>query len=877
MDAFDSAEVSCRICHDTIKDINAAVTPCRCKGSMKFVHVMCMEEYLRTTNKTACEICKFEYKINKVYKENTPETMPMKHIIYQATMEMLRGFKIIAGLIYTFGKRIPSVYTNGVVFSSAFGDYGMIKMGILGTLLCMGHNSFISSIVSAMKRTTRRRMNPRRTIDALQMEIHSRMESTSVATTYSDLENEDSIEASSSMDDISSDDTLSYGSLVVTFSFPTLATFRRDILCFFKTTWISIILWGFRSMGYSQLVALPVLQSILGKSRELSDFVLRTCIEPSFIEESSILDVLDLLMGLSLLGACALIVLSAARHWQKQPFLNVAYSIAKVYFFSTILTLHFLVILGYALHWAVFRFVNGEECVFILKNIYCNLLLHAMIGCFISVFKKKIWLSIAEHLRPGLYSSRETGDSFALLFKYVQHTHGIRIFKRMAVNTLWMICNILIFMLFNASIIPKLRVESTLHAFLFIKIGLMAIYNFNSINKLLGAMTNVCILTLSRSLGLDNYLYNRVVDDFDKNRLCWDINTANHDENDKRKVVKINAVLKKYRNSVSRSESSAESIEQCDITTEHQMNSKETMLNEKEAMINSKETMINGKDASKTEAIKIKRIQRSKDEQERMLFQKYEITDTKIRRYFGMPHNRKISIFYRPKFFALSRIIIYLSCLIFLHVFGFFIFELSGNVVSALPSCIHEKYFGALVLFTAISILKAAAFFLPQNEFHSKRYHFLKSSIIYVYCNILWPLIFTVGYVAFNCRNGSIISFSNVLGAAVACSSVVRFVITNIFLAMPIERYSVRHLFNQLAFIISLKAFLFLCYTFLNDYFGVLRFIKLATIVAVSSGVFFLFMKLIFTDWSKIVKEGLYFERYDVENYNHEDSVAAQE
>ena len=62
---------TCRICYDTEKENNLLINPCRCTGSVKYVHEECLKTWLLSTNEDlnnrACELChtsfQMEYKI----------------------------------------------------------------------------------------------------------------------------------------------------------------------------------------------------------------------------------------------------------------------------------------------------------------------------------------------------------------------------------------------------------------------------------------------------------------------------------------------------------------------------------------------------------------------------------------------------------------------------------------------------------------------------------------------------------------------------------------------------------------------------------------------------------------------------------------------
>lgn len=55
----------CRICQedDTHEKL---YSPCMCAGSVGFVHISCLEKWLRTNGRTQCELCSFSFPVEKV-------------------------------------------------------------------------------------------------------------------------------------------------------------------------------------------------------------------------------------------------------------------------------------------------------------------------------------------------------------------------------------------------------------------------------------------------------------------------------------------------------------------------------------------------------------------------------------------------------------------------------------------------------------------------------------------------------------------------------------------------------------------------------------------------------------------------------------------
>ena len=61
----------CKICYDGESDDKTLVNPCRCQGSMKYIHLECLKKWLGDKDVThtppVCEICKHIYKVNLMH------------------------------------------------------------------------------------------------------------------------------------------------------------------------------------------------------------------------------------------------------------------------------------------------------------------------------------------------------------------------------------------------------------------------------------------------------------------------------------------------------------------------------------------------------------------------------------------------------------------------------------------------------------------------------------------------------------------------------------------------------------------------------------------------------------------------------------------
>ncbi|XP_053112260.1 E3 ubiquitin-protein ligase MARCHF1 isoform X2 [Hemicordylus capensis] len=59
-DWSDDFEV-CRICHCEGDDESPLITPCRCTGTLRFVHQACLHQWIKSSDTRCCELCKYDF------------------------------------------------------------------------------------------------------------------------------------------------------------------------------------------------------------------------------------------------------------------------------------------------------------------------------------------------------------------------------------------------------------------------------------------------------------------------------------------------------------------------------------------------------------------------------------------------------------------------------------------------------------------------------------------------------------------------------------------------------------------------------------------------------------------------------------------------
>lgn len=83
---------SCRICRGEGTPEEPLFFPCKCSGSIKYVHQECLMEWLSHTQKKHCELCKTSFRFTKLYHPGMPNRIPTSVFIRRAALHVLNMF-----------------------------------------------------------------------------------------------------------------------------------------------------------------------------------------------------------------------------------------------------------------------------------------------------------------------------------------------------------------------------------------------------------------------------------------------------------------------------------------------------------------------------------------------------------------------------------------------------------------------------------------------------------------------------------------------------------------------------------------------------------------------------------------------------------------
>ncbi|KAI3382936.1 hypothetical protein SNEBB_001726 [Seison nebaliae] len=102
----------CRVCRSEGVIGKDLFYPCRCSGSIKFIHQQCLKQWMNYSRSATCELCKFKFNFQKVYLPGTPSRMSfflLLRAMFMFVVGKLRGIFHIGFAIFCWTIFVPLV------------------------------------------------------------------------------------------------------------------------------------------------------------------------------------------------------------------------------------------------------------------------------------------------------------------------------------------------------------------------------------------------------------------------------------------------------------------------------------------------------------------------------------------------------------------------------------------------------------------------------------------------------------------------------------------------------------------------------------------------------------------------------------------------
>ncbi|KAG6041491.1 hypothetical protein E4U41_004068 [Claviceps citrina] len=97
----DTAPAICRICRGEGTSTEPLFYPCKCSGSIKYVHQDCLMEWLSHSQKKYCELCKTSFRFTKLYDPDMPQSLPLHVFLEHMTKYIIRNLLIWLRVVVT--------------------------------------------------------------------------------------------------------------------------------------------------------------------------------------------------------------------------------------------------------------------------------------------------------------------------------------------------------------------------------------------------------------------------------------------------------------------------------------------------------------------------------------------------------------------------------------------------------------------------------------------------------------------------------------------------------------------------------------------------------------------------------------------------------
>ncbi|GMK59202.1 hypothetical protein CspeluHIS016_0702170 [Cutaneotrichosporon spelunceum] len=135
--SFDEEGDLCRVCRTEAEESKPLIYPCKCSGSVRYVHSDCLQEWLSRSKKRYCEICGHPYTFTKVYPSSLPSVIP--------TMVYIRQSLFVAGRLAWRVMRVCFAIISWLVLLP------IITMAALRVILAFANHMNYSSLTYGLQ------------------------------------------------------------------------------------------------------------------------------------------------------------------------------------------------------------------------------------------------------------------------------------------------------------------------------------------------------------------------------------------------------------------------------------------------------------------------------------------------------------------------------------------------------------------------------------------------------------------------------------------------------------------------------------------------------------------------------------------------------
>lgn len=579
---------SCKICHMGEMRGNRLCNPCKCSGTIKYIHKECLLSWMSCSRTERCDICHYEYKFRDVYKPDTPRVLPLSILIKGAVDMGCRTAVVLAWYFSQIAKWAGVFYINGATFLVSTGlcsrgtlctsncTLVCLVCGIPLTWLAQMHQYLFCQIQRKFGSESRRRMviNTRAVLESM---IRDRLDAPggepmsgvdtgegSQSVSRRDV-GEDEVAAGHTHDaGVSSqgeqqeeqDEDVEPKDPEDEISEESGASTAREAMEFTGAEEIgsrpsSEHRWEFSLKaavcGILSLTApISFLPAMYAVSRVIPVYIPYPSFN-TFLEQVDMMHIYSRLIGFGLVFWLVVHTTGGIRknvHHEKLKFIHV---FLKIYYIIFLNMFIMYLTFGLVIHYMFGNILNSGVYILDLKDEYgtlingaVSLVFHMSIGYTFSMMIRNVCLKFKKYFRPGLlyfipddedskmdelYEASKTRTS-EILFRITTYLVVFSMFYGAGFAAARHLCS-------GTGV--RLSVRSLLKLSIVCKVFSVVLYSNDILGDYMVSGLNKVIKLQSRLLDMENFLYNTPMERYDRGRLMW---CTNRDKLFRRQHVK---------------------------------------------------------------------------------------------------------------------------------------------------------------------------------------------------------------------------------------------------------------------------------------------------------------------------------------------------
>lgn len=869
----------CKICQSSLDDTDnqlSFVHPCKCKGSIKYIHEECLNEWISLSKKTKCEICGYSFQFKKTFKPNTPQKIPATYVILfflKKILEfLLNALCSILSVSKAFGIFILNFYickfylipseSARILFIETF---TFMSIGVLQSV-------FIKKTINTLS-MVRARISNNEVLENLLSEVSTRNDSVHSQLTAAPEANSESndLDDQAVVNNFASEDFVISSDIL--FRRPTLGNLKQDLILALSLSHVTVI---------SALVlhCSKIISYIFGP---LDDIIFARTFPKffSFCDDTELTSFYLASFTISLLISLLLIVLNTLKSRTSIRSFKTAFYVLKVHTIIILTTIFTSISIGCIVHFTFSYKMNNYIPIFKFHDsTLISICIHMIIGGFFTFLIRETYYRLSKKFRPGFLVSPPKNSSYTSLIEISSRLS----FKDFIVKSMFSFCYICFI---PCSIIlialPKMNLSFAFEPTVFSCIHFKTVFilgsNASNIAKFFAQTFSLIAKLFSSIFNVDNYIYNRKTPIPNKLQLVWSLNIPFTNNEYLTMIDKINSTIKEAgkfqenntktsegqekkitsRNSINpeeniprnrngrnfniqstsrgtnienpqseemigdlitgnesenlneinksvveekRNASYAERLSKDPISTFTSDIDSSELVNYQSSFVSSFDYSSGRNRNSKTSQTLIKSIQNG---EMKKILDRYEINDRRIAKYYGVKHNRRISIFYRPSNFVIFKSLWLTSNFIFIQLFFYLIFKFAYLICQKILFKTEEFKSVSFVYLCALilsSLCKLTRVLRKENVFKFKA--FLNPLILTTYTNFVFPFATSIANVVLFATN-QFTAFSYCFIILFSFSEISHAFFKALFIVSPIDHYSPVFILKQILLFFCLK------------------------------------------------------------------------